>query len=130
MPLVVTDAIVLHAFDYAETSRILRLATREAGVLSVLARGARRSKRRFGSALDLFAEGTVEVLIRDQRDLQTLCAFDLSRARPALGTDLGRFAGASALAELVLRFGTDERHVSLFDALSRSPDELALAAPD
>ena len=130
MPVIITDAIVLHAFDYSETSRILRLATREAGVLSVLARGARRSKKRFGSALDLFAEGTVEVLVREQRDLQTLCAFDVTQSRPSLGADLGRFAGASALVELVLRFATDERQVSLFDALSRSLDELALAAPD
>ena len=130
MPLLSTEAIVLHAFDYSETSRILRLATREAGVLSVLARGARRSTKRFGSALDLFAEGTVEVLVREQRDLQTLCAFDLTHPRPGLASDLGRFSGASALAELVLRFATNERQESLFDALSRSLDELAVAAPD
>jgi DNA repair protein RecO (recombination protein O) len=130
MPLIVTEAIVLHAFDYSETSRILRLATRESGVLSVLARGARRSTKRFGSALDLFAEGTVEVAVREQRDLQTLCAFDLTQSRPALAADLGRFAGAAALAELMLRFATDERQVTLFDALSRSLDALAAAPPD
>jgi DNA repair protein RecO (recombination protein O) len=130
MPLVTTDAIVLHAFDYSETSRILRLATRDAGVVSVLARGARRSVKRFGSALDLFAEGTAELLVREQRDLHTLCAFDLIRSRPALGADLGRFAGASTLAELVLRFATDEPQVPIFDALSRSLDDLSSAAPD
>lgn len=130
MPLVATDAIVLHAFDYSETSRILRLATRDAGVVSVLARGARRSTKRFGSALDLFAQGTVQVLVREQRDLHTLCAFDLTRSRPTLAADLGRFAGASALAELVLRFATDDPQVSLFDALSRSLDELCAAEPD
>ena len=130
MPLLTTDAIVLHAFDYSETSRILRLATRDAGVVSVMARGARRSTKRFGSALDLFAEGTVQVLVREQRDLHTLCGFDLIRSRPELAADLGRFAGASALAELVLRFATDEPQVSLFDALSRSLDELGTAMPD
>ena len=130
MPLVTTAAIVLHAFDYSETSRILRLATRDAGVISVLARGARRSTKRFGSSLDLFAEGVAEVLIRDQRDLQTLCSFDPTRSRPSLAADLGRFAGASTLAELVLRFATDERHEALFDALSRSLDELAITGSD
>jgi DNA repair protein RecO (recombination protein O) len=130
MPLLTTDAIVLHAFDYSETSRIFRLATRDAGVVSVLARGARRSTKRFGSALDLFAEGTVQVLVREQRDLHTLCAFDLIRSRPALATDLGRFAGASALAELMLRFATDEPQAPLFNALSRSLDELTSAEPD
>ena len=130
MAFVTTDAIVLHAFDYSETSRILRLATRETGVVSVLARGARRSTKRFGSALDLFAEGTVQILVREHRDLHTLCAFDLNRSRPALATDLGRFAGASALAELVLRFATDEPQVPIFDALSRSLDDLCAAEPD
>ena len=44
MSLLVTDAIVLHAFDYLESSRIIRLLTREAGVQSALARGARKSR--------------------------------------------------------------------------------------
>ena len=84
MPAVVTEAIVLHAFDYLETSRILRLLTREAGVQSVLARGARRSRKRFGSAMDLFAQGIAEIHVRPNRDLQTLGALDITRARAAL----------------------------------------------
>ena len=43
MTLVVSDALVLHVQDYLESSRIVRLATREHGVQSVLARGARRT---------------------------------------------------------------------------------------
>ncbi|HEU4563159.1 MAG TPA: DNA repair protein RecO [Gemmatimonadaceae bacterium] len=131
MPLLSTDAIVLHAFPYSETSRILRLATREAGVQSVLARGARRAKSRFGSALDLFAQGTAQLYLKEGRDLQTLGAFDVTRARPALAADLGRFAGASAVAELVLRFGTaGDVHASLFDALAEALDRVAAAAPE
>jgi DNA repair protein RecO (recombination protein O) len=130
MPLVETDAIVLHVFDYSETSRILRLATRDAGLQSVLARGARRSKSRFGSALDLFAEGAAQLQLKDGRDLQTLAAFDVTRSRAELGEDMGRFVGASALAELVLRFsGTDDVSVALFDVLTDALDRLA-AAPE
>jgi DNA repair protein RecO (recombination protein O) len=126
MPLVETDAIVLHVFDYSETSRILRLATRDAGLQSVLARGARRAKSRFGSALDLFAEGAAQLHLKDGRDLQTLSAFDVTRSRAELGEDMGRFAGASALAELVLRFsGADDVSVALFDELAQALDRLA-----
>jgi DNA repair protein RecO (recombination protein O) len=126
MPLVETDAIVLHAFDYSETSRILRLATRDAGLQSVLARGARRSKSRFGSALDLFAQGAAQLHLKDGRDLQTLASFDVTRSRADLGEDLGRFAGASALAELVLRFsGADDVSVQLFDVLTDALDRLS-----
>jgi DNA repair protein RecO (recombination protein O) len=123
-----TDAIVLHAFNYSETSRILRLATREAGVQSVIAKGARRPRSRYGSALDLFAQGTAQLYLKEGRDLQTLSAFDVTRARPAIGADLGRFASASAVAELVLRFGaTNEAHTSLFDALAGALDAVAAA---
>jgi DNA repair protein RecO (recombination protein O) len=128
MPPLVTEAVVLHAFDYSETSRILRLATRDAGLVSVLARGARRSRSRFGSALDLFAEGTAELYLKEGRDLQTLSAFDLTRARPALAADLDRFTGASVLAELVLRFGAPEQAgASLYDTLAGALDQISAA---
>ncbi len=129
MGLLATDAIVLHAFDYLESSRILRLATRDAGVQSVIARGARRSRARF-SVLDLFAGGTAELHVRQGRELQTLAAFDIVLARSALATDLGRFAAAAAVAELVLRFGTGEASSELFDALGAALDAVAVASPD
>ena len=86
MPLIQTDAIVLHAFSYLESSRILRLATRDAGVVTVLAKGARRSSRRFGTAVDLFAEGQAQFYTKAGRDLHTLAAFDVARSRPELAT--------------------------------------------
>jgi DNA repair protein RecO (recombination protein O) len=130
MTLVVTEAIVLHAFDYLESSRIFRLVTREAGVRSVLARGARRSKRRFGAALDLYAQGSAELQTKVGRDLDTLTAFDVTRARPQLAAQLSRFTGASAIAELTIRFGRDAADPGLFDAVMTSLDEIAVAPPD
>ena len=128
MTSVVTDAIVLHAFDYLESSRILRLVTREAGVRSVLARGARRSKRRFGAALDLYAQGTAELQTKPGRDLDTLSAFDVTRARPQLAMQLARFTGASAIAELTLRFARDAADPGLFDAVRAALDDIARGA--
>ena len=130
MPLLATEAIVLHVFDYLETSRILRLATREAGVQSVLARGARRSQRRFGTAVDLFAQGSAQIYTKAGRELNTLSAFEVTRSRPELGTDLERFAGASAVGELMLRFGRDDSQPALFDALADSLDGIAAAPPE
>jgi DNA repair protein RecO (recombination protein O) len=129
MTALVTDAIVLHAFDYLESSRILKLLTREAGVRSVLARGARKSRRRFSAALDLYAQGTAELQVKVGRELDTLSAFDVTRSRPGLATRLERFTGASAIAELTLRFsqGAD---AGLFDAVVDSLDEIAGAPAD
>lgn len=129
--LISTPAIVLHAFDYSETSRIVRIVTRDAGVQSALARGAKRARSRFGTAFGLFAEGMAQLHVKEGRELQTLSAFDVTRSRPSLGTDLGRFAGASAVAELVLRFGAEnETNASLFDALAEALDTIAAAEPE
>lgn len=129
MPLLVSDAIVLHAFDYLESSRIVRLATRDGGVRSALAKGARRSQRRFGSALDLFAQGSVQLSTKPGRDLDTMTGFDIAASRPGLGLDLGRFAGASAIAELVLHFSSDHADPALFDAIAGALDGIAAAEP-
>ena len=119
MTLVVTDAIVLHAFDYLESSRILRLVTREAGVRSVLARGARKSQQALRrGARSLRAGHGRAADRRPGRDLDTLAAFDVARARPQLAADLARFAGASTIAELTLRFARDAADPGLFDAVA------------
>ena len=129
MSLLVTDAIVLHAFDYLESSRIIRLLTREAGVQSVLARGARKSRGRYGSALDLFAEGTAQLYIKPNRELHNLSSFELTRARNELAFDIGRFTAASAIAELALRFGGEEANPLLYDTVAESLDMLAQSSP-
>lgn len=126
-----TDAIVLHCFEYSETSLIVRLATRDAGVQSAIAKGARRAKSRFGTALDLFAQGAAELHLKEGRELQTLGAFDVTRSRAAIGLDLGRFAGASVIAELVLSFGAaNETNEDMFDALAETLDRITAADPE
>jgi len=130
MSLLATDAIVLHAFSYLETSRILRLLTRDAGVQSVLARGARNSRKRFGSALDLFAEGTAELQLKPGRDLHTLTSFDVTKSRPGLAGDLSRFATAAALAECVGRVVHDEAAPGVFEVVTAGFDAIATAQAD
>ncbi len=122
-----TEAIVLHAFDYRETSRIVRLATRDVGVISAVARGARRPKSRFGQGLDLFTGGTAHLILHPTSDLHAITAFDASRARPALAGSLHRFGAAAALSELCIRFGT-EAPPTVHQALAEGLDALALAA--
>jgi DNA repair protein RecO (recombination protein O) len=123
-----TPAIVLHAFDYRETSRIVRLATRDVGVVSVIARGARRPKSRFGTGLDLFTSGIAQIAHQGTRDLHTLASFDATHARQQLAGSMRRFTAAAALAELCLRFGA-EATAGLHDALRAGLDALG-DAPD
>ena len=108
MPLVSTSSIVLSALRYSETSKIVRLATREHGVQSAIAKGALRPKSRFGAALQLLSEGQAQVLMKEHRELHVLTAFDLRRLHVGLATDLERYASACALANIFARRGIPE----------------------
>lgn len=130
MSLVVTEAILLHAFDYLESSRIVRLLTRDGGVQSALARGARKSRARYGSSLDLFAQGTAQLHTRPQRELHTLSGFELTKSRPGLAEDVSRFTAASAVCELALRFAGEDSGPILYDTIDEALDLIAVADRD
>ncbi len=125
-----TEAVVLHAFDYLESSRIIKLLTRDLGLRSALARGARSSRKRFGAALDLFVQGTAELDLKPGRDLDTLSSFDVVRTRGAIGADLERFTGASAIAEMLLRFAQHDGDSDLFDVATNAFDRIASSSGD
>ncbi len=130
MPPVTARAIILQAFPYSDTSKVLRLYCRDQGLHSVIAKGASRPKSRFGGILEPFTEGDAHFLLKESRDLHTLTDFDLVRSRQELGRDFAAFAGASVMAEVVLRCSTPEPFPALFASLQRSLDALACKHPD
>jgi DNA repair protein RecO (recombination protein O) len=120
VPLVSTPAIVLSAFRYSETSKIVRLATRVHGVQSAIAKGALRPKSRFGGALQLLSEGQAQLLMKEHRELNILAGFDLRRLHVGLAADLERYSVACALSEVMLRFAPPDPHPESFDVLQRA----------
>src|SRR5438132_955031 len=107
MALVTTPAVVLRTYPYSETSKIVRLATRDLGVQSAIAKGVLRPKSRFAAGLELLSEGMAQLYHRETRELQTLAAFDLLVLRRELAQDVGRFAGATAQAELMFKMAPE-----------------------
>jgi len=101
---------------YGETSKIVRLLTRDLGVASGIARGAKRAKSRTGPRLDLFMSGSATLFVKPHRDLHPLTQFDASRIHERLATDVRRFAAASALAELALKCAPADPHPQVFEA--------------
>lgn len=130
MPIVTTPCLVLQTYRFGDTSKILRLLTRDHGPVSALARGALRPRSRMSGVLEPFVEGVVTLYLKPDRDLHTLSGFDLVRSRQALGSDMARFAGASVLAELVLRLAPSERDDRLYENLREGLDALMSASPD
>src|ERR1043166_5084585 len=128
MPPVVTPAIVLATLRYGETSKIARLATRDLGVQSAIAKGASRPKSRFGAALHLLSEGQAVIYPSRSSDLHTLAQFDSHHVRIGLAERMDRFAAASLLSELMLRFAPAGPHPESYD-LFRDALALLEAAP-
>ena len=120
MPLVTTEATILQAFPYSETSKILRLLTPDHGVQSVIAKGARRPKSRYGGVLEPFTDGVASFYWREHRDLHNLSGFELGHPRQALGRDLVRFGAASLLAEIVLRTAAEQSAPEVFGYIRES----------
>jgi DNA repair protein RecO (recombination protein O) len=117
MPLVATPAVILATLRYSESSKIVRLATRDHGVQSVIAKGALRPRSRFGAALQTLSSGQAQFLLSDRRDLHTLTAFDVTVLRVGLSAEVSRYATAVALAEVMLRVAPAEPHPEAFEVL-------------
>lgn len=130
MPLISTPAIVLSTLRYGETSKIVRLATREHGVQSAIAKGALRPRSRFGAALQALSGGQAQIILSERRDLHTLIAFDVAILPVRLARDVSRYATAAALAELMLRVAPPEPHPEAFDALAEALARLEVAGAD
>lgn len=124
MALVSTPAVVLRTYRWSETSKIVRLATRDLGVQSAVAKGALRPRSAFGAGLELLSDGIAHLYHRETRDLQTLGGFELVDLRRGLARDVARFAGATALAELMLKMAPAAPLPAAFDAFVGGLDAL------
>lgn len=97
----VSLAVVVRTVDYGEADRVVTLLTRGHGKLSALARGARKSTRRFGAGLSLFGVGEATLSERPGAELATLEAFDGARGFPGLYADVAKVAHGGYACELV-----------------------------
>jgi len=122
-----TPAVVLQTYRYSETSKIVRLATRDLGVQSAIAKGVLRPKSPFGAALETLSEGVAQLYHKETRELQTLAAFDVTELRRGLARDLACFAGAAALAEVMLKMAPAAPLAVAYDTFVRALDALAQA---
>jgi DNA repair protein RecO (recombination protein O) len=129
VPPFTTPAIVLATFRYGETSKIARLATRDFGVQSAIAKGALRSRSKFGAALHVLSEGQATFYPARSGDLHTLSQFEVQAVRTGLGSGMERFAAAILLSEIMLRFAPANPHRESYD-LFRDALEILEAAPE
>jgi DNA repair protein RecO (recombination protein O) len=120
-----TLAIVIRVVEFSETSCIVTLFTRDFGKLGALAKGARRPKSPFESALDLLAVCRIVFLHKSSEALDLLTEAKLERRFRAAARDLSCLYAGYYVAEL-LREMTDagDPHPDLFDAADHALRDL------
>ncbi len=93
------QAIVLSSLDYGDSDRIVSLFSLEHGRIKAFARGARKSRKRFGPALEPFAR--IDAQARIKHGLSGLQQADIVCIYPTIRADLVRIAHALYACELV-----------------------------
>lgn len=125
---------MLRTVELAESDLVVHLLTQENARLSAIAKGARRSRRRFPGALDLFQRVRIHAERRGAARMARLEQAVLVDSFPALRAHPVRFALACTLVELLGRLApegaarADARR--LFDFAVTALSGLEHATPD
>lgn len=113
-----TPAFVLHFLNYGESDRIVTFFTRDFGKVKGIAKGARRSKKRFSNAIEPFAYSLLFFSRRDEDSLAIIENSDVIGHYPAIRADLERTMTATYMIELVDRFTVEgKRSPAIFTLL-------------
>lgn len=126
MPSEKASAIVLRVVEWSESSAIVTLFTREFGKLGAVAKGARRPKGPFESAIDLLAVCRIVFLHKSSEALDLLTEAKLQRRFRPPGHELASLYAGYYVAELLLELtDDDDPHPELFDAAEQTLLELS-----
>src|SRR3712207_5050934 len=124
-----SKGIVLRSIRYGEADRILDLYTREAGLVSVIAKGIRRTKSRFGGRLEPLS--CVDFLAYEGRTLDTITQVEVLRSFHGVRENLESLEAAGGMVANVRAFsGGDEADRRVFNLLYHALDALETRAGD
>lgn len=102
MPLIETESLVIKTFNLAEADRIVVLLTREHGMVRGVAKGVKRLKSRFGSALEPFSVVNLEYFQKDTVELVSIQRSELLQSNFTAAADPAFLQKFSYLGDLLV----------------------------
>lgn len=127
-----TQAVVIGRRPLGEADRLVTFYTREFGRLTGVAKGARRPRSRFGSAVELFTQGQLLFFEAERWELVRVDHFDIQHPFRAVRERLEQLGQGAWVVECLSRL-TAERdpHAALYGLLVRTLRALeAIARPE
>src|SRR5215216_3732849 len=111
-----SKGIVLRSIRYGEADRILDLYTRDAGLVSAIAKGIRRTRSRFGARLEPLS--CVDFMAYHGRTLDTVTQAEVLRSFHGIREELSRFEAAAGMVGSVRALSAgDEADRRVFNLL-------------
>jgi DNA repair protein RecO (recombination protein O) len=101
MPLKESEAIVLRSFPLGEADRLVSFLSRTEGRLRGVASGARRTKNKFGSTLEILSHIRIWFYERETRDLVRISQCELVESFYAAQGDYDRSIAFALISEVV-----------------------------
>ena len=113
-----TSAIVIHSLDYGDSDRIVTFYSMDFGKVKGIAKGARRSKKRFSNALEPMSYCNIIFSKKGRGTLALIEGCDVIDHHAKIREDLHKTLLASYLTELVDKFTLEsKKNVDLFKLL-------------
>ncbi|MDQ0351052.1 DNA repair protein RecO (recombination protein O) [Alkalibacillus filiformis] len=123
------NGIILRTQDYGETNKIVTLLTEEYGMLSAVAKGAKKSKSRMAAVTQPFIYG--QYVVYTGRGLGTIHQGETIQSMRHIREDLFKTAYATYMGELTTKILTErERNRPLFRELLESFERMEEDVPE
>ncbi|MBW1980557.1 MAG: DNA repair protein RecO [Deltaproteobacteria bacterium] len=129
-------SIILRTTDYGESDRLITFFSRRTGLLKGIAKGARRSKKRFVHSLEPLCYASITYAERSASGLVRIDASELRNPFTSLRADIERLGYGSLGCEVILGIAPERQaNPPLFDLLlqyllqlekGRDPESISL----
>lgn len=121
-----SEAIILRTKDFGESDLIVTVFSSLNGTLKGVAKGARRSSKRFVNSLSIFSLVNLEFTERRSGDLVWLETCELIEGFPAIRSDYNLLLKASYMVELTeILFPLNVQSPEMFDLLRFALDSIS-----
>ncbi|MDA0841692.1 MAG: DNA repair protein RecO [Planctomycetota bacterium] len=128
MSIPTTDAVILNQIEYSNTSLIVTLFTEKFGLLSGLAKGARRQKSPFLGSFDRLNHNEITFYRHTRSTLHTISESKIKNSFLGLRESQDRMYAAHYIADIVRGMTREEEpHPELFNLLVNTLRELEQA---
>ncbi|MDD3821430.1 MAG: DNA repair protein RecO [Bacilli bacterium] len=113
------EGVIVGEYNYSESSKILKVITKEYGLISMIAKGARRLKNNLRAVSDKLTYGHFHIYYKEDK-LSNLISVDVINVFKNIRRDIKSISYATFITELVQQVVKDEYNQEIYQILINS----------